>query len=114
MHRKLIEFLKDLFVLGIQNPGRPGFGIAVSSFLDVVENGFFAYVCQMENIAINQPNSSQEVRLNNAGLKMVWTWKVKNNRVKIFIGGDQVEYYQEFVEKARGLIKDYNFDKEVY
>jgi hypothetical protein len=103
MYKNIINFLKELHILGIQNPGKGGFGNATSTLMDaMVEMGLFNFVDQMEkDAAICITN---EYRLNNAGLKMLCTWDLSTNEFLIAIGGDQYDYYPEFINKAMDLI----------
>jgi hypothetical protein len=55
-----------------------------------------------------------EFRLNNVGLKMLWSVDRTNKKfpkLGIKICGDQATDYPEFIEKAEALIKRFGFDR---
>ena len=115
MKRKIIQFFEQLIIHSILFPGKMGFGRPASGLMDYIrENGsILQFVEEMEKEAQANP-FSQEYRLNGAGLKMVWEWNLSKSKIKISIGGDQKEYYPEFMRVATVIIKEFKFDKEVY
>ena len=115
MKRKIIQFLEKINILGIQNPGKMGFGYATSGLMDYIrERGsIHQFVEEMEK-ASQKDIFSHEFRLNGAGLKMVWEWNLSKSKIKFYIGGDQKEYYPEFIRVAAVIINEFKFDKEVY
>lgn len=63
------------------------------------------------NNVINVGVDSHEMRLNGAGLKMLYS--KKSNDITISICGDQVEDYPEFVKEARKTICHFGFERRL-
>jgi hypothetical protein len=108
---KLRRFFCELINLMYLYPGRPGFGSPVSWLIEqmcVYQDKFLGRICG------DYTGDSHECRLNNAGLKMYWHVERQNGDWRGFkcsIGGDQAADYPEFVIAAKGLIKQYGFNK---
>jgi len=52
MYKNILNFLKEIHILGIQNPGKEGFGNPTSALMDaMVGMGLFNFVDQMEKDA---------------------------------------------------------------
>jgi hypothetical protein len=102
---RLLGFFHELIKLGIDMPGRPGFGSPISWLLEqmcVRQEKFIG------RILGDRTRESTECRLNNAGLKMHW-W-VDDNKFKVYISGDQVRDYPGFCVAAGKLIKKYGYN----
>lgn len=109
---RLEHFFYELIKLGIEMPGRPGFGSPISWLLEQMctrHDHFLDRICN------DFSQESNECRLNNAGLKMHWRvekrekdgWRV----FKCYISGDQAKDYPGFVTAAKSLIKHYGYDR---
>lgn len=108
---KLRMFFYELIKLGIDLPGRPGFGSPISWLLE--------QMCMYQDnllsvITDDYTGDSHECRLNNAGLKMHWRVERNNNpegKFTVYISGDQAKDYIGFVVAGEKLIKKYNYNK---
>jgi len=105
---KLRMFFYELIKLGIDLPGRPGFGSPISWLLEQM----CMYQDKLLSIIIGDfTGDSHECRLNNAGLKMYWRVDRVNDRFTCRISGDQAKDYIGFVVAGEKLIKKYNYNK---
>ena len=97
---RLLGFFHELITLGIDMPGRPGFGSPISWLLEqmcVRQEKFIG------RIMGDRTREHTECRINNAGLKMHW-W-VEDGKFKVYISGDQARDYPGFCAAARTLIR---------
>ena len=106
---RLLGFFHDLIKLGIDMPGRPGFGSPISWLLEqmcVRQEKFIS------RILGDYTGESNECRLNNAGLKMHWRVDRHVNErgeFKVYIAGDQRNDYAGFYVAAKKLIEHYGY-----
>ena len=102
---RLREFFLELIDAAIKYPGTIGFPCSKLLRDMVVKNETF-----ISRIKGDYTNSSNEYRLNEAGLKMYW--RVDDNRRFIcHISGDQAKDYPQFVARAKVLIKKYGYER---
>jgi hypothetical protein len=108
----LRSFFYELIKLGIDMPGRPGFGSPISWLLE--------QMCLHQDKLIDRicgdfTRDSQEWRINTAGLKLYWRVERDHDdkwrRFQCHIGGDQVKDYVGFVVAANKLIKQYQYGR---
>ena len=102
---RLLGFFHDLILLGIDMPGRPGYGSPISWLLEqmcVRQEKFIG------RILGDRTDESTECRINNAGLKM--HWRVRDGEFKVYISGDQAKDYVGFCVAAGKLIKKYGYN----
>ena len=108
---KLKLFFCELIQLTYRFPGRPGFGSPTSWLVEqmcVYQDKFLG------RISGDYTGSSNECRLNNAGLKLYWHVEREDGewrRFKCSIGGDQAKDYPDYVVYAKELIRKYGFNK---
>lgn len=109
---RLRNFFYELIKLGIAMPGRPGFGSPISWLLEqmcIRQDEF------INRIAGDYTEQSHEWRLNNAGLKLYWHVRKREDNgwreFKCRIGGDQAKDYPGFVVAAEKLIKHNGFER---
>ena len=102
---QLLGFFHELIKLGIDMPGRPGFGSPISWLLEqmCVRQEHF-----INRIIGNRTQESTGWRINSAGLKM--HWRVIDGRFKVYISGDQAKDYVGFCMAAHKLIKKYGYN----
>ena len=111
---KLKNFFLELLELSYQDLG-PGRGNPCSELLKKM---CLRQEPWLNRIQGERTNTSHEMRLNNAGLKMYWRVEKFNSRVrgtvykfKCRIGGDQAKDYPFFVAKASRLIREYGYER---
>jgi hypothetical protein len=114
----LRSFFYEMIKLGIDMPGRPGFGSPISWLLEqmcVHQDKLIDRICG------DYTRDGQEWRINTAGLKLYWrverddryarTSAMSKHVFRCHIGGDQVKDYVGFVVSANKLIKKYNYNR---
>jgi hypothetical protein len=114
----LRSFFYEMIKLGIDMPGRPGFGSPISWLLEqmcVHQDKLIDRICG------DYTRDSQEWRINTAGLKLYWrverddryarTSAMSKNVFRCHIGGDQAKDYVGFVVAANKLIKKYKYGR---
>ena len=106
----LLSFFHDLIKLGIDMPGRPGFGSPISWLL---EQMCLHQDRMIDRITGDYTNDSHEWRINTAGLKMHWRVQKSGDkrRFTCYISGDQARDYTGFVVAARKLIEQYKYGR---
>lgn len=121
---QLLYFFWELLKLSEKYPGKPGWGRPCSQLLEAMCLRQETFI---DRILGDHTNSSNEYRLNEAGLKMYWIVERKNQmltdspddncgpvqsaKFKCYIGGDQAKDYEEFVLFANHEINKRGMDK---
>ena len=106
---QLMSFFYELIRLGIDLPGRPGYGSPISWLLEqmcIRQEHFLARICG------DFTGDSHEWRINSAGLKFHWRVCNENDKrkFKCYISGDQARDYPGFVVAANNLINKFNYN----
>ena len=120
---QLLYFFLELIKLGMDLPGRPGFGWPCSSLLEsmVLKQQSF-----IDRIRGDYSGEFNEYRLNGAGLKLHWKVERTNmnltdspddncgpiqfSKFKCYISGDQKDDYTGFVVAAEKYIRERGYN----
>jgi hypothetical protein len=105
----LKQFFLDMLNLSYEAV-RPGWGNPCSYLL---ERLMLRQEPFLNKIVGDYTNSSHEMRLNGAGLKLWWTVHREgvDARFTCHIGGDQAREYPFFVDRVEKLILKYKFNR---
>ena len=97
---EIIKLSHSVFMLreAIEGGGYPLSGLLNA----ILANGCTRLIDRM---LTDDPHTSHEFRLNEAGLKLYWRTNLENNSLKVRIGGDQERSYPKFVAAVRRIIE---------